>query len=138
MAMKIQGFSKDEISKELGLSKETLRYYLYLAGKNGWLQFTSAQDHLEYGLVPKIVENIEHHLNARDKKVTIEAAKGVGLFRSHSVIKSEQAPAATVLALKIEMPSSSPVQLPTGVVLGEPRAITASSNVVEGVVDADQ
>lgn len=126
-AMRIQGHSDAEIAEAVELQPRTLKQYLYLAAKNGWLRFDDPGDRLNIGLANKIVDNVEYHLNKKDKVMTIEAARGIGLFKSHQTIKNESETPNMLLALKIEMPEpkdgSTAVQVavPAGAIMGAPR-----------------
>ena len=124
MALRISGVSDEQIAKEVGIQPRTLRQYLWLAAKNGWLRFDDPADRLEYELAPKIVDNIAHHLNLKDKVMTIEAAKGIGLFKTHQSLKNEGVIQQTVLALKIEFPTDAPRLVPPGAILGVARTET--------------
>ncbi len=56
--------------------------------------------------------------------MTIEAAKGSGIFKSHQAIKVENENPTAILALKIETtppPGVSEVPIITGAVVGRPR-----------------
>lgn len=127
VALRISGLSTQEIAEELKLKPKTVQQYLYLAAKNGWMKFEDPSDRLHYELAPKIVDNIAHHLNLKDKVMTIEAARGIGLFKSHQAIKNESEAPQMLLALKIEMPppeegvSQAKVIVPPGAIMCVPR-----------------
>jgi DNA-binding CsgD family transcriptional regulator len=113
VAMKIQGLSTAEIAVELGLTPHSVRQYLYLAGKNGWLLTSDPNDQLEYSLAHKIVRNVSASLdgavlNTQQHETTIAAARGIGLFKQHEVIKGDVGTSLTALSIKIE--SSGPAQ----------------------------
>lgn len=113
-----------EIAESIGISPSTMHASLYKARKEGWLRFEDPLNEFRYGMVPKIAENLNLFLDARDKQVTLEAAKAT-IFRQYAVEEgiAEAAP-VTVLALKIEMPpglvaGSTPPNL-KGVIVGTP------------------
>lgn len=119
MMLRIGGMADADIAKEVGLSQRSLRQYLYLAAKNGWLRFEDPADRLEYELVPKIVDNIAYHLKRKDKVMTIEAAKGTGLFKSHQSQKSETDRPQSFLALKIELAPNAAQEAPKVAIAGQ-------------------
>lgn len=125
VALKVAGKTRAEIAVIVGLQADTIKRYLYLAAKNGWLKFDDPTERLEYELLPKIVDNIAYHLNKKDKTMTIEAAKGTGLFKSHQAIKTETEAPQTVLTLNIEMPTDPAAVLkliPAGAMLGQAKS----------------
>lgn len=122
IAMQLQGYSKQEISKELEISEGSISTYLYLAGKHGWLETYDPKDRLEYSLGHKVVRNLDKALDSEDDKVALgtalEVAKGT-LFK-----KWDSAPAANanmnVLSIRIEMPTGSPESMREGTAGGTP------------------
>ena len=109
LAMRAMGASNDDIAKELGLAERTLRQYLYLAGRNGWLRTADPAEELEFALSHKVVRNVSAILDgevatAQQHDMTIEMAKGIGLFKTHTTVKSEGVASSMTLAVKIEMP----------------------------------
>ena len=121
--MRAEGTSNAVIAKKLGISLPLLETYIYKGCKEGWLKLHSPTDRMEHVIVPKIVDNVEHFIDAKDRTMTIEAAKGMGIFKSHQAIKVEGQPSPAMLALKIEMTGE-----PTkggGNILGTPKTIDA-------------
>lgn len=105
------GMGEDEIAKALGLSRITLKGYVYKAAKNGWLSFDDPKDQMEYQVMHKVVRNLDEALDSggvlmNGMPVRTQVALKVGegtLFKAFS----EQAPPTqqTVVAIKIEMPT---------------------------------
>lgn len=117
------GLSTRKAAERLGLTYGTLRAYITRARKEGWLTFDDPIDKVEYELIPKIVDNLNYWLELKDKKVTVEAAKGT-LFPMYQAAKGiQQETTQTVLALKIESPAGDTVQIVTGEIVGTPRKI---------------
>ena len=91
------------------------------------MRFDDPADRVQYGLAHKVVDNIEYHLNKKDRVITIETAKGIGLFRAHQTIKSESEAPNMLLALKIEMPEAKDgatetrIAIPAGAIVGVAR-----------------
>lgn len=137
IALRAQGVKAKEISETLGYSEDTLRQYVSRANKKGWINISSFQDvddQLEYVLKHKVVKNINEFLNREDKDVTLEAAKGLGLFKTHQVVKGETASLVGVaLSVNVTMPpearANSKVSIRPGTIGG--------SNAVDVPIDAE-
>lgn len=125
LAMKAQGKRNDEIAEACGITKNTLKVYMFRAHQRGWLTIQSLEDPddaLEIVLKSQTVRNLHEFLEKRDKDVTIESAKGLGLYKTHQVMKTDQ-PAALAFALSVnvEMPPPGIAQVPRlGSVGGQP------------------
>ena len=55
--------------------------------------------------------------------MTIEAARGTGLFQSYQAAKAESEPVQTMLALKIEHADGGETKVITGHIVGRPRSV---------------
>lgn len=110
VALRATGAKMAAISETLGYSEDCLRQYLSHAYKRGWINvqsFDDPNDQLEFVLKNKVVRNINQFLDENDKAVTVEAAKGLGLFKAHQVVKGEGvANLGLALSVKVEMPPS--------------------------------
>lgn len=110
VALKAEGWKNEEVAEKLGITKNTLKTYMYRAHCNGWLNiaaFEDPDDKLEIVLKSKTIRNIDEFLENRDKEVTLETAKGIGLFKSHQSIKNDAvAPIGIALSVNVEMPPS--------------------------------
>lgn len=118
VSLKVQGFTTEEISTQLNLKPASVRQYMWIAGKNGWLTTHDPNDVAENVLVHRAVSNLEELLHARniitglpDREVTLETVKGLGIFKDYS--KQQEAPnqQANVLTINFLTPPSGP--LPT-------------------------
>jgi transposase len=98
-----QGLKDPEIAERLGITVGSLHVYVRKAAREGWLKLDDPMDRLEHVLAPVAVDNIEYYLNRKDKQMTIETAKGIGLFRSHQAVKLDGAATQVALALKIDV-----------------------------------
>lgn len=120
--MRSQGMRNKDIAARLGIQPQTLNTLISKATKAGWLKFDNPEERLEHELTPLIVDNIKHYLVEGDKKMTIEAAKGVGLFKSHQAVKVEGNDQQMVLAIKIETPNGfDPATVVAGTIVGKPK-----------------
>lgn len=140
-AFKAMGLNLMEIAERLDLAYSTVKNIVHRANKEGLIQYDDPFERFENQLIPKVVDNIEYWLDKQDKKMTIEAAKGAGIFKAHQAIKVEGQAPQTVLALKIEMPEASGLEAKTvvGHVVGKPRRIAPKKDdvVVEGETHAE-
>ena len=122
-ALFAQGKSDQEIAETLGISVYTLKRALYQATRNGWLQFESPAERLEYELVPKAMDNADFFLGEKSERMTIEVLKGSGVFKTHQAMKVDGEVPHTVLAIKIEAPADG-VKMMSGQIVGKPRELT--------------
>lgn len=114
VAMRVQGHTNEEIAKAVGLAERSLKQYLWIAGKNGWLNTYDPNDDLEFNLAHRVVSNLDELLHARhgttglpDKEVTLETAKGIGLFKNHDIAKTEVMPQQNILQIQIQIPEGA-------------------------------
>jgi hypothetical protein len=110
-----------EVARRLGISSSALSDSISRGMKEGWLKLTDPMDQVEHLLIPKVVDNLNFFLDAKDPKVTIETAKGT-LFKVFQESKGISEAQQTVLALKIEYPEGSPMSA-TGKIVGRPRIV---------------
>lgn len=110
VAMRIQGWSDRAIAKELGIMYTSVRQYVYLAGKNKWLDMPTAEDATKYNLLPKALKKVFDAIDSKTKlasgmsegnHVALEIAKGTA-FKQFE--KGATAAPSTVVAVRIEMP----------------------------------
>lgn len=111
VSLKLQGFSTVEIGEQLGLKPASIRQYMWIAGKNGWLTTADPHDVADNILVHRVVSNLEELLHSRnvatglpDKEVTLEAAKGFGIFKDHTKAEAPAAQQANVLTINFQFP----------------------------------
>jgi hypothetical protein len=124
LALRVQGKSRAEIAEELELTENTVKTYLYRAKKKGLIDsnsFDDPNDVLDTVIKPKVVENIEALLAWKNPKtglpsmdMTIETAKGIGVFQTHQVQKGGTVQNANAFALKVQihMPPNAQGALP--------------------------
>jgi predicted transcriptional regulator len=115
--------SKKEIAERMGLSYKTLQLYVSQACKAGWLTFTDPMERIENEIIPRTLDNITHFLDAKSEKMTIEAAKGTGLFKSYQSVKVDGDMPQTVLALRIETADPSKTTVLSGKIVGTPKQL---------------
>lgn len=122
-----KGLRNKEIAEKLGLTPHSVRTLIWRAGKEGWLKFDDPLERFHNEIVPKVVDNIDYWIDKKDKRMTIEAAKGAGIFQTHQVVKNEGEAPQTILALKIETAPSDAPKVVTGHVVGSPRRLKESN-----------
>lgn len=125
LALKAQGIKNKEVAESLGITVNTLKTYMYRAHKAGWLhieQFEDPDDKLEIVLKSKTIRNLNTFLDKVDKDITLETAKGLGLFKQHQSIKNDAvAPIGIALSVNVEMPASGAVPVArVGSIGGQP------------------
>lgn len=133
-AFKAMNMSLQEIADRLGLAYSTVKNIVSKANKQGLIQYDDPFERFENMIIPKVVDNIEYWIDQKDKKMTIEAAKGAGIFKAHQAIKVEGQAPQTVLALKIEMPEASGLESKVieGQIVGKPRRrLTGKTDAAE-------
>lgn len=120
IAMRAQAVPAKQIAETLGYSEETIRTYLKRAHRRGWLNINSlddVEDKIDIVLKDKVVRNVNEFLDDRDKDVTVEAAKGFGIFKAHQVVKGDvQVGLGMSLRVQVEMPpaNASPIIIRPG------------------------
>lgn len=117
------GITNTEIARRMGISRQSLQALIYKAQQEGLLKFEDPLDKIEYEVIPKVVNNLNHYLDAKDKTVTIETAKGT-IFKAYQESKGINEAAQTILALKIEAaPGGEGVKVVSGHIVGKPREV---------------
>lgn len=137
VALKIAGKTNEEIAAEVGLSERSLRQYLWIAGKNGWLTTQDPHEVAGSVLVHRAVSNLEELLHARnavtglpDKEVTLESLKGLGVFKDHSKQEAPTNQQANMLTINVVMPEGAQAQVRPGTTMGS--AAYVEGEVVDG------
>lgn len=111
LALKVQGYSTNEIAEQLSLKPASIRQYMWIAGRNGWLSTQDPHEKAHSELVHRAVSNLEEWMHARDsrtglpdKEITIEAAKGFRIFNTDGPAQQQEQGHTNVLAIQITMP----------------------------------
>lgn len=133
VAMRIAGLDEEEIAKNLEMSPKSIRAYIYRAGKNGWVEFDDAKDHIEYSMMQRVTQNLEEGLQDDVRHVTsgMKVKTAVALKIAEGTIFKqfgEAAPvsqASTIVAIKIEMPSGPLQQMREDTTGGAPAYVDA-------------
>lgn len=128
IAMRIAGLDDEEIAKQLGLAHRSIRQYVYIASKNGWLtDFSSTKDAIEFGLLPKALKNLHGLLDSEilpvKAKATMELLQGTAFKEFDQKTADQQAP-TTVVAIRIERPAA-PITVREGTIGGTPGYVEA-------------
>lgn len=114
-----------EIAERLGIAPRTLANTLTRAVREKWLTFSDPISRVEHEIIPKTVENLIDFLDAKDRTVTIEVAKGT-LFKAWQDSKGiHDGQQQTVLALRIDtvLPEGAPSQS-SSLMVGKPKLPT--------------
>ena len=137
IALRAQGFGYKEAAEQLGLTLGTIKTYMRDARRKGWIDeraFVDPADKVEMVLTGMAVDNLSTILNETkemSEKVTslsdravdtsLEVAKGVGLLKTHSAIKTDNTNQMG-LALKVDvvMPAGGLPTVRDGSVGGQP------------------
>lgn len=109
-----------EAARRIGVGKKYLSGLISKASKEGWLRFNDPLSRLEFQIVPKTIDNLNFYLDAKDKQVTLETAKGT-IFKQYQESKGITENHTTVLALKLEMPEDGEIKVVGGHVVGKPK-----------------
>lgn len=111
--MRAAGRPVADIAKRLKTTEANVRFIEYIARKNGWYdeddQPVDIEAELALSIDRKVVRNISASLdgqmtNWQTHEMTIQAAKGRGVFKSHDKDASA-AQQMTVVAIRVEMPA---------------------------------
>lgn len=111
-----------DIARKLGIAPKSLYTLISKATREGWLIFSDPVSRIENEIIPKVVDNLNFFLDAKDKQVTIETAKGT-IFRKYADENGIHDMPQTVLALKIEKADGPGIQVAIGSIVGKPRQI---------------
>lgn len=116
------GIKTAEVAKRLGINRNTLQEYIHRASKEGWLKFEDPFDRIDQEIVPKVLDNLNHFLDAKDRTVTIESAKNT-IFKTWLDDKGVNESKSNTLALQIQLlPPENPKTI-EGHVVGAPRLL---------------
>lgn len=116
LALRAGGMTNQEIGDYLGLKPQSLRTYLYRSHRNGRLDYNSAKETIEYGLVPKALRNLDDGLddNHRNEKtglkvkhlIALKIAEGVSFKEFGPDLTTGQPLSQTAISIKIEQPTN--------------------------------
>ena len=119
LVLKMAGHKTAAVAKKLGTTPDTVRHYLYIAGKNGWLSedgysLVDPEEQMTYEIGHKIGRNVSAALDGKllgpqQFDMTVEAAKGRGYFKNHSATKVEGQLSMPALEIKFEIPKGAPL-----------------------------
>jgi hypothetical protein len=127
LALRATGLDDKSIADTMGLAMQTIWNYCYIAGRNGWADtFSNAQEQIEFGIMPKVVRELEAGLedNARHQTsgmkvktmVALKIAEGTVFKRFEQ--SSNDRPVSNIIAIRIEN-IGAPIQ-PTHTYSGTP------------------
>lgn len=102
------GMSDKEIAEKLGIKVKSVQQYMWIAGKRGYLSQSSPKERMEFELPHKIVRNVSAFLDSENPKerfeMTVEAAKGTGIFKQHQAIKQDGMVQMAQISVNVVMP----------------------------------
>ena len=134
-ALQISGLSHAEIGKVLGMSEKTIPHYLYIAGKNGYLDHHDPHEKLTYEIIHKAVRNLDAMLDDPDPsfkqmkaEVTMETLKGTAFKKFGEITGPTQQ--MNVLSIKVELPAGGNMVIREGTVGGTPAYQTIEGEVL--------
>lgn len=114
VVLRVAGHDDKEIAKRLKTTAQSVRQYVYLAHKNGWLDDNDEPVDIEAELAMdvdrKVVRNVSASLdgqmtNWQTHEMTIAAAKGRGIFKSDAAKGDVAAVGALpIVAIQVVMP----------------------------------
>ena len=111
-----------DIARKLGLAPKSLYTLISKATREGWLIFSDPVSRIENEIIPKVVDNLSHYLDLKDKQVTIETAKGT-IFKKYAEENGINEIPQTILALKIEKADGPDIKVAIGSIVGKPRQL---------------
>jgi hypothetical protein len=114
IAFRLGGMLDEDICTHLGITKSTLKLYIYRAGKNGWLDYNTSREAIEYGLDDES-RNEKTGLKVKDL-IALKVLEGTSFKEFESDTAPLALPAAMV-SIRIEQPSS-PVPMRQGTIGG--------------------
>lgn len=113
VVMREAGRPDADIAKRLNTTAPSVSQTMWIAKKNGWLDADGEEVDVEAELAinidRKIVRNISASLdgemtNWQTHEMTMQAAKGRGMFKNHEVSKGEGGQQLQVVAIQVVMP----------------------------------
>ena len=148
VVMREAGHEDKAIAKRMKTTEGSVRQYVYIARKNGWLNADDEPVDLEAELAlnidRKVVRNIGATLdgqmtNWQTHEMTIAAAKGRGVFKNHDVVKGDGGNMAPIVAIQVIMPpvGEGDQGVVEGSVGGVPAYVEGEINGESGTVGPD-
>lgn len=143
LALRIDGWTNDEIAAELNIKTKSVNQYIYLAGRNGWLArrdgsvIGDAKDDVEMNILPRVLRNLKEFLDSDDedvrKEVTLKTAEGTLHKRfANETVNPTQMTALTINI--VQPPSNGPqAQIREGTTHGVPMFVEGQVVSAEGV-----
>jgi hypothetical protein len=126
LALRLEGYTYEEIEAKTGLSKDQVRYACRKARQAGKLR--DVIDLIDNEAVPQAVENLLTLLRDKDKDATFKILDGRGVFRRFNNNKSEGGPGATgIPPLQINIIAPNGRDLPNVIVNSEKGSIVGTA-----------
>ena len=116
------GITYQEAADQMGISRAYLNTAITRATKQGWLKFDDPLARLNHEIIPKVVDNLSHFLDLKDRTVTVETAKGT-IFKVFQAAEGVNDAPRVGLVLKIEAIDSGNAKIIEGQIVGRPKEI---------------
>ena len=116
------GITYQEAADQMGISRAYLNSAVTRATKEGWLRFDDPLARLNHEIIPKVVDNLNHFLDQKDRTVTVETAKGT-IFKVFQAAEGVDDAPKVGLVLKIEAIDSGNMKIIEGQIVGRPKEI---------------
>ena len=127
VAMKLGGKPTEEIAATLHIKESSIKQYMWLAGKNGWLKRHAIDpaDRLEHEIAHKVVRNLDEMLDSDDSgrrdKATLATAEGM-LFKRYAT-EGQQQPPLAIIGIRIEQAPGTTTETREGTTGGNGRFV---------------
>lgn len=129
LALRIDGWTNDEIAAELQIKTKSVNQYIYLAGRNGWVArrngevIGDSKDDVELNVLPRVLRNLKEFLDSDDeevrKEVTLKTADGT-LFKKFANDGTATMPQMSALTINIVHPEGAAMTIREGTTHGTP------------------
>lgn len=95
-----------EIAAELGLKVNSLQSYKSRAISEGWFRYTDPTDRLENEALPKAVETLIGHIEARNLDAALALLRGMGHLKNFQAVQPRDAVSQPSLSISIDIPTA--------------------------------
>ncbi len=128
LAFRLGGMDDKAIAAHLDIHPTTLKTYMYRAHMNGWLNYNTSKEAIEFGLLPKAIRRLDEALDdeTRNEKtglmvrtlVALKVAEGTGFKDFGPEFGAGTALPQTAISIRIEQPDN-PTPIRVGTIGGQ-------------------